>query len=132
MPDVYPADAAARIRQLERDVADLKALLQARPALTQASQGWRMSDMSVPSVSSGTCHVGCNGGEFFSVNSAGTVKRMFSQAAAITNQVDFLSGQIGGAPTQTQYNNLQTDAVRTRAYAFDLTTILRNAGIIAV
>lgn len=132
MTDLYPQDAAARIKQLERDVAELKALLQARPPLTQASQGWRMSNMAVPSVASGTCHIGCNGGEFFSVNSSGVVKRMFAQAAKIDNQDSFTSGDIAGTPTASQYNALRADAVATRQYGFDLTTRLRTAGFISL
>jgi hypothetical protein len=130
VPDVYPSDATARIRQLEKDVAELKALLQARPGQTQASKGWLLTDMSIPTVSAGTVHIGSNGGDFFAATTSGT-KRMFLQAATITNQVPFTSGDIGGAPTAAQYNALRADAVATRAYGFDLTTRLRNAGIIA-
>jgi hypothetical protein len=130
VPDVYPSDAAARIRQLEKDVAELKALLQARPGQTQASKGWLLTDMSIPTVSAGTCHIGCNNSDFFAQTAAGT-KRMFLQAAAVANQANFLSGQIAGAPTMTQYNNLQTDAVLTRAKIFEMQTSLRNSGQMA-
>ncbi|MFG1963076.1 hypothetical protein [Nonomuraea sp. NPDC049028] len=131
MPDVYPADLGTRIRTLEREVAELKALLQARQPMTAASKGWLLTDMSIPSVESGTCHLGCNDGDVFSVNASGQVKRMFLQAAVIANQADFTSGDIAGTPTPAQYNALRADAVATRQYAFDLTTILRSAGHIA-
>ncbi|MFC4006655.1 hypothetical protein ACFOY2_05445 [Nonomuraea purpurea] len=130
MPDLYPNDLTVRIRQLERDVEELKALLRARQPTTAASQGWLLSNMSIPSVSAGTCHIGCTGGDVFSVNAAGKIKRMFEQAPAIDNQANFISGDIGGTPNATQYNNLRADAVATRAYVFSVVTLLRGAGFI--
>ena len=131
MPDVYPSDAAARIRQLEKDVAELKALLQARPGQTQASKGWLLTDMSIPTVSSGTCHIGCNNSDFFAQTTAGT-KRMFLQAATIANQANMLAGASApGSYSPSYFTDLREDVRATRQYAFDLTTILRTAGHIA-
>ncbi|MEU4224267.1 hypothetical protein AB0F17_08240 [Nonomuraea sp. NPDC026600] len=91
MPDVYPSDAAARIRQLEKDVAELKALLQARPGQTQASKGWLLTDMSIPIVEAGTVHIGSNGGNFFAATTAGT-KRMFLQATYVAHTANMTAG----------------------------------------
>lgn len=130
MPDVYPGDLLAEIRDLRKRVEDLEALLKARTPITSASKGWLLTDMSIPTVSAGTVHIGSNGGDFFAATTSGT-KRMFLQAATIANQANFISGDIAGTPTATQYNNLRADAVATRAYGFDLTTRLRTAGVIA-
>ena len=131
VPDVYPGDAAARIRQLEKDVAELKALLQARPGQTQASKGWLLSDMSIPTVSAGTVHIGSNGGDFFAATTAGT-KRMFLQAAAIANQANMLAGASApGSYSASYFTDLREDVRATRQYAFDLTSNLRTAGHIA-
>lgn len=132
MPDLYTANLVTKVDELLRRVEQLEALLRVRPPLTAASQGWLLSNMSIPSVDSGTCHLGCNGGDVFSVNASGQVKRMYLQAAVIANQGNFTSSDIGGTPTAAQYNALRADAVATRAYGFSLTTILRNAGYIAV
>ncbi|MEU7861211.1 hypothetical protein [Nonomuraea sp. NPDC049141] len=130
MPDVYQGSLVSELRDLRRRVEELEALLKARPALTAASQGWLLTNMSIPSVAAGTVHIGANGGDFFAQTTSGT-KRMFLQAAAIANQANFISGDIAGTPTATQYNNLRADAVATRQYGFDLTTRLRTAGVIA-
>jgi hypothetical protein len=131
VPDVYPSDAAARIRQLEKDVAELKALLQARPGQTQASKGWLLTDMSIPTVSAGTVHIGSNGGDFFAVTTAGT-KRMFLQAATIANQANMLAGvSAPGTYSPSYLTDLREDVRATRQYAFDLTSRFRTAGTIA-
>jgi hypothetical protein len=79
VPDmnVYATDLPTRIRNLEREVADLRA--QARPALTQASQGWRMTPMTVPAVPTGSVHIGADTSGFFAVDDNG-VKRMMYRA----------------------------------------------------
>lgn len=81
MPDVYPGDLANRIRQLEKDIEDLKA--QGRPAATEASQGWRLKSMSVPAVPSGEAHIGADASGFFAADVNG-VKRMMYKASHVT------------------------------------------------
>lgn len=131
MPDVYPADLSTRIRTLEREVAELKALLQARQPMTAASKGWLLTDMSIPSVEAGTCHIGCNNNDFFAQTTAGT-KRMFLQAASIANQANMLAGASApGSYSPSYFTDLREDVRATRQYAFDLTSILRTAGHIA-
>lgn len=131
VPDVYPSDATARIRQLEKDVAELKALLQARPGQTQASKGWLLADMSIPTVSAGTVHIGSNGGDFFAATTSGT-KRMFLQAATIANQANMLAGASAPGTYSASYlTDLREDVRATRQFAFDLTSRFRTAGTIA-
>lgn len=72
MPDVYPSDLTARIRQLEKDVEELKALLGSREPLTSASKGWLMSNMTIPTVDSGQAHIGTSDNEVFAATINGT------------------------------------------------------------
>lgn len=133
MPDLYPGDLMTRLDQLERTVAELQALLGARQPLTAASQGWLMSNMSVPSVSAGTCHIGCNSGDVFSVNASGQVKRMFLQAAATATQ-DPLQTDVTapGSYSAAWGQRVRDDLVATRATGFAIQSVLRTAGIMAV
>jgi len=131
VPNVFPDNLPDRIRQLERDVDELKALLRQRQPLTTASQGWVLSEMSIPSVESDTVRIGCNNADFFARTSSGVTKRMFAQAAAIANQDNFISDNVGGTPNATQYNNLRADAVATRAYVFEVVSRFRASGQMA-
>ncbi|MEU6710017.1 hypothetical protein ABZ897_00945 [Nonomuraea sp. NPDC046802] len=72
MPDRFPDDLFEQIRQLTARVDQLEAQLQQRPGVTKASQGWRMADMTIPSVGSGEIHIGSNGGDFFVSTTSGT------------------------------------------------------------
>ncbi|MEV6159429.1 hypothetical protein AB0L53_54765 [Nonomuraea sp. NPDC052129] len=102
--NVYATDLPARIRNLEREVADLRA--QARPALTEASQGWRLKSMTPPAVGAGEAHIGADASGFFATDINGT-KRMMYKAS----NVDPVSGAAGdtyGAATGTLINLLIT------------------------
>ncbi|MEV6036047.1 hypothetical protein AB0L65_33170 [Nonomuraea sp. NPDC052116] len=79
MPDVYPNDLTARLRQMEKDIEELKALLGSREPLTAASKGWRLSNMTIPTVSSGQAHIGANNNEIFGSTINGT-KYMLAKA----------------------------------------------------
>jgi hypothetical protein len=129
--DKFPGDLTDEVARLRAEINELKALLKSRPALTQASQGWRMANMTIPAVGAGEIHVGANGDDFYAATSSG-VKRILSPAAPIANQANFTSSDISSTPTAAQYNALRADAVATRQYAFDLTTRLRNAGHILI
>jgi hypothetical protein len=112
VPDVYPGDAAARIRQLERDVEELKALIRARPATTAASLGWRMANMSIPTVGPGEIQIGSSGGEFFVATENGVRTLPASNVApAPTWPGSFTSDNIGANPNAAQYNALRADCV---------------------
>ncbi|MER6581840.1 hypothetical protein [Nonomuraea sp. NPDC001023] len=105
--DRYPDDLFAEIQRLTARVEQLEAQQGQRAPLTTASQGWRMSNMTIPSVSAGTCHIGCNGGDVFSVNSAGDVKRMFKQGAA----APFTTFDLGNAPASYDQTYAQQQSV---------------------
>ena len=129
--DKFSGDLADEVAILRAEVAELKAIIRTRPALTTASQGWRLTDMTIPSVTSGEVRIGSSSSDFFVATTAG-VKRAFLQAAAITNQANMLAG----TPAPTDYDpswatNLRADVAATRQYAFDLTSRLRTAGMVA-
>lgn len=92
--DRFPDDLFGEIRRLTARVEALEAQLRARPALTAASQGWLMSNRSVPSVSSGEIHIGCNAGDFYVSTASGT-KRIPGVAAAVTAPNPTLSNAPG-------------------------------------
>lgn len=72
MPDVYPNDLVQRIRDLEKRVEELQALLGSREPLTAASKGWLLSNMTIPTVSSGQAHIGANNNDVFASTINGT------------------------------------------------------------
>lgn len=82
MADRYPDDLFEQIRQLAARVEQLEAQSRQRPGATKASQGWRMTDMSVPSVGPGEIQIGCSDGTFFVATSDG-VQHMPSIGAAV-------------------------------------------------
>jgi hypothetical protein len=112
VPDVYPGDAAARIRQLEKDVEELKALLRQRPATTSASLGWRMANMSIPSVGPGEIQIGSNDGELYVQTESGT-KRLPSLPGAAPDYPGSFSSPatVSGTVQDTHYNLLRSDVV---------------------
>lgn len=110
MPDVYPGDPWARIRQLEKDVEELRAMLQNRQPLTTASRGWRMANMAVPSVSAGEIHVGSNNDDLFVQTASGTrrIAPVMSSVAALTVPAGSANDSIvavGGTYDQTVLND---------------------------
>jgi hypothetical protein len=109
----YADDLFEQIRQLTARVALLEAQLKQRPALTQASQGWRMTEMSIPSVGDGEIHIGANDGELFVTTPSGT-KRL-NQVNVPVARPQYPSSfdspaTIGGTPTAENYNDLRADA----------------------
>jgi hypothetical protein len=113
---------AARIRQLERDVEELKSLLRGREPLTAASKGWLLSNMTIPSPAFGTVHIGANGGQFYSVESGGVVKRMYPQVAAAS----VTSFTLGNAPASYSQVYAQQQSVGIQNLWDGLTTALAN------
>jgi hypothetical protein len=81
VPDIYPDSLIADLKDLRKRVEELEALQSARAPLTEASKGWLMSDMAIPSVPSGKVHVGCNDGQFFVRDSDGTTRRLAAGVA---------------------------------------------------
>lgn len=129
MPDVYPSDPIARIRQLEKDVEELKAMLRARQPLTAASQGWLMSNRAVPSVSSGQIHIGSNAGDFYVSTTSGT-KRIPNVAATVTAPNPTLSNAPGSySAAHSQQLTVACDDYRIFCAA--LISSLQTAGLMA-
>jgi len=114
VPNVYPDNLPDRIRQLERDVEELKTLLRQRPPLTAASQGWRMSDMAIPSVGPGEVQIGSNGGELFVATESGTkrLNQLDVPGATPAYPSSFSSpATVTGTVQDTHYNLLRADVV---------------------
>lgn len=130
--DKFSGDITDEVARLRAEVNELKAIIRARPALTAASQGWLMTNMSIPSVSSGTCHIGCNAGEAFSVNSAGVVKRMHAQGSAATYPTSFTSpATVVTGPTPQNYNDLRADAAMLQVCLRSVINVLEAPGYLA-
>ena len=114
MPDVFPSDPMQRIRQLERDVEELKALLKQRQPLTTASQGWKMTDMSIPTVGPGEIQIGSNAGELFVATENGTQRlpTLNVPGAAPDYPGSFTSpATVSGTVLDVHYNALRADVV---------------------
>lgn len=111
--DKFPGDLTDEVARLRAEVNELKALLKSRPALTGASQGWRMANMTIPSVSAGEIHIGANDDDFYVSTSDGT--KRISTIAAPGTRPDYPTSfdspaTIGGTPTAQNYNDLRADA----------------------
>lgn len=131
MPDRYPDNLFEEIRRLTARIDALEAQLRQRPGVTQASQGWLLSDMAIPSVSAGQCQIGCNSSEFYAATSSG-VKRLFLQAAATSTQVPLETDASAPGSYSTAWGQrVRNDLVNTRATAFAIQDVLRTAGIMA-
>ena len=112
MPDLFPGNVVETVEDLRRRVEELEALLNARKPLTSASQGWRMADMSIPTVGPGEIQIGSNNGELFVATENGVRTLPASNVApAPTWPGSFTSDNIGGTPNAAQYNALRADCV---------------------
>lgn len=110
--DKFSGDLADEVARLRAEVKELRELVRARPATTQASQGWRMNDMSIPTVGPGEIQIGSNNGELFVATESGVRTLPASNVApAPTWPGSFTSDNIGGTPNAAQYNALRADCV---------------------
>jgi len=112
VPDLFPGNFVETVEDLRRRVEELEALLNARKPLTSASQGWRMADMSIPTVGPGEIQIGSNNGELFVATESGVRTLPASNVApAPTWPESFSSTTIGANPNAAQYNALRADCV---------------------
>lgn len=112
--DRYPDDLFAVIRELTSRVEQLEAQLRQRAPLTTASQGWRMTDMAIPSVGPGEIQIGSNGGELFVATSSGTqrLQQLNVPVTTPTYPASFSSpATVSGTVQDTHYNLLRADVV---------------------
>ena len=110
--DKFSGDLADEVARLRAEVKELRELVRARPATTQASQGWRMADMSIPTVGPGEIQIGSNNGELFVATESGVRTLPASNVApAPTWPGSFTSDNIGANPNAAQYNALRADCV---------------------
>lgn len=110
----YADDLFEQIRQLTARVALLEAQLKQRPALTAASQGWRMTEMAIPTVDDGEIHIGANDGELFVTTSSGTKRLNQVNVPGVrpTYPASFSSpATVSGTVQDTHYNALRADVV---------------------
>lgn len=112
--DKFSGNLADEVAKLRAEVNELRALLRQRQPLTTASQGWRMTDMSIPSVGPGEVQIGSSGGDLFVATSSG-VKRIPDldvPGAAPTFPASFSSpATVSGTVQDTHYNLLRADIV---------------------
>src|SRR5687768_9214871 len=93
--DVYPGDLLSTVRQLQADVAELQALMGARPAATEASQGWILRAMGTPAAPpAGDVHIYASGGQLWARSTFGTVAL---ESVPQGTAPDPLTGQTGVA-----------------------------------
>jgi hypothetical protein len=128
VPDIYPDSLIAEIKDRRKRVEDLEALQAARAPLTEASKGWLLSDMTIPSVPSGKVHIGCNGGQFFVVDSEGT-RRLAAGVAVGDPSYNLTNATPGYIQGQAQTVVDTLDALFTAFTA--LKTSLEDVGVIA-
>jgi hypothetical protein len=112
VPDLFPGNFVETVEDLRRRVEELEALLTARKPLTSASQGWRLPDMTVPTVGPGEIHFGSNGGEPFFQTESGTKRLPTLPGAAPAYPGSFSSpATVSGTVQDTHYNQLRADVV---------------------
>jgi hypothetical protein len=110
VPNVYPGDPWERIRQLERDVEELKAMLNARRPLTEASAGWLLRNQSAPSVPPvNDVHIYASSGRLWARSTLGDVPLL---AQGVADYVAPITATDAGATynstAQTLINQLKT------------------------
>lgn len=112
--DKFSGNLADEVAQLRAELNELKALVRQRPALTTASQGWKMTDMTIPSVGPGEIQIGSNGGDLFVATDSGTkrIPDLNTPGAAPTYPASFSSpATVSGTVQDTHYNLLRADVV---------------------
>ncbi|WP_157253223.1 hypothetical protein [Nonomuraea typhae] len=138
MPNVYPGDPWERIRQLERDVEELKALLGVRQPLTKASAGWEIPSQSTPAVPDTGGHLYASGADPYWRDSSGlsyTLKPQVVPGVSVADPPDFTSSSSAGptydSSVQNMLTNLRADAAGTKIALDNLLSSLRGGGAIA-
>ena len=112
--DKFSGNLADEVAALRAEVAELKAIIRARPALTTASQGWRMTDMDIPSVAAGEIQIGSNDGDLFVATADGTkrIPTLNIPGAAPDYPGSFTSpATVSGTVLDVHYNALRADVV---------------------
>ncbi|MGI5274902.1 hypothetical protein ACQEUU_37615 [Nonomuraea sp. CA-218870] len=112
--DKFSGNIADDVAKLRAEVNELRALVRQRQPLTTASQGWKMTDMAIPSVGPGEIQIGSNGGELFVATESGTqrLNQLNVPVATPPYPASFNSpATIGSNPTAQNYNDLRADVV---------------------
>ncbi|MFI7113944.1 hypothetical protein ACIBK9_47040 [Nonomuraea sp. NPDC050227] len=122
MPDVFPNDLMGEIRQLQRDVEELKALMRSQPGKTVASQGWAMHSMTAPDTSglpSGAGHVYFRGG-LLRYRAAGNVGEVTLPAPVVLADMgDIATADAGSTYTATVQQLINEIKTVVRAFRAD-------------
>lgn len=112
--DKFSGNLADEVAALRAEVAELRAIVRSRPALTTASSGWRLKDQDIPDVSGDEVHIGSNDGELFVATSSG-VQRLNQLNAPVsrpTYPASFSSpATVSGTVLPEHYNLLRADVV---------------------
>lgn len=126
MPDVYPGDLATRIKDLEKAIEELKAQVQGRDPLTEASQGWILRSMTTPSLPpDGDIHIYAQGGQLWARSSFGTIALDGVPTAAAVSPV-------GAANAGSSYTSSEQDLLNQLKDRVNLIlTNLKIAGLMS-
>jgi hypothetical protein len=109
VPDLYPSDLTARIRELERAIEDLRAATQTRQPLIAASAGWVMRHRASPTAPpSGDVHIYAQSGTLWSLSTLGSVPLLERQAGAVPTIVGADAAATYTVDAQTLINTLKT------------------------
>ncbi|MFI7691799.1 hypothetical protein ACIBQ6_22210 [Nonomuraea sp. NPDC049655] len=122
MSDLYPGNLLQDIRQLQRDVEEIKALLRAQPGKTTASQGWIMHSMSAPDTSAvpaGGAQLYFRGG-LLRYRAAGNVSEVTLPAPVVLADMgDIVTADAGSTYTATVQQLINEIKTVVRAFRAD-------------
>ena len=120
--DKYPSDPMQDLRDLQTRVDDTQAV--GRPALTEASQGWILRDMTPPATPpAGDVHIYAASGRMWVRSTLGTVAVEDKTGASVADVATANADATYGTPERDLINELKTQVNA-------LLTSLRDAGII--
>ncbi|WP_113699194.1 hypothetical protein [Nonomuraea lactucae] len=134
--DPFPTDPNRILQELSRRVAALEAQAGQAQGLTvtKASDAFLVPSSGTPATPSDGAYLYVTvGGEMRWRSTMGDRSMIHPQAAAIDNQANMLAGASApGSYSASYVTDLREDVRATRQYGFDLTTRLRDAGIVDV
>lgn len=129
MPLPQPEDFSDRIRALEQAVRDLRSSITNQSAVTEASQGWLLTDMSTPSTpSSGKTYLYSQSGRLWARSTTETVELVpqdpFPQAGSVSAPDSVQAPvMLGSVVSVAGYNTLRDDVIEVNG---QLTTLIAN------
>ncbi|GAA2860203.1 hypothetical protein [Nonomuraea rubra] len=135
MPLPQPEDVMDRIRALEQAVRELRSSVTNQGGFTEASQGWKIPNQTLPSTPDSGGHLTANGDEPMWSGADGSVYSLkpsppFTPGAAVASPPVFTSPSSPPEVTVSVYQDLRNDAQLARGVLVTLLQSLRAANII--